>query len=227
MDENLHKEHRSRVRKKYRENGIESFSPHEVLELLLFYSYRQTDTNEIAHRLLKRFGTISTVFEADIPSLMSVEGVGENTAIFLKLQSDIQRYYMKEKLERKKKLPITPGNVGEYVMQLFYGYTDEMCYMLCLNAECELISADVISRGTVNGLALYSREVVKKALDTKSSFVILAHNHPSGMLAPSDADVETTKVIYNALSFINVKLVDHIIVSNNKYISIFNDYNIF
>ncbi len=225
-NENVHKSHRSRLRKKYVENGIDSFPPHEVLELLLFYSYRQVDTNEIAHRLLKKFGTLTGVFEADIQSLTEVEGVGPNTAVFLKLQSDIQRYYMKEKFSKIKNLQITPDNVGEYVQHLFYGYTDEVFYMISLNSDCELISSDILSRGTVNSIAVYSREVVKKALDAKASFVILAHNHPNGILAPSEADVKTTKILNDALSFINVKLIDHVIVARGDSISLLKDYNI-
>ena len=87
--ENVHKNHRDRLRKKFVENDIESLQPHEVLELLLFYAYRQRDTNEIAHRLLKKFGSISGVFEADIASLQEVEDVGYNTAVFLKLQGNL------------------------------------------------------------------------------------------------------------------------------------------
>lgn len=224
--ENVHKSHRNRLRKKFIENGIESFQPHEVLELLLFYAYRQRDTNEIAHRLLKKFGSLSGVFEADIESLTEVEDVGYNTAVFLKLQGNIQRYYMKEKFSQMKNLQITPQNIGEYVQHLFYGYTEEVFYIISLNAECEVISSDIIAKGTVNTTALYSREVIKKVLETKAVFVILAHNHPNGLLAPSEADVKTTKILNEALNFVNVKLIDHVIVGRGDYISLFKDYKI-
>ena len=224
--ENVHKAHRNRLRKKFIENDIEVFQPHEVVELLLFYAYRQRDTNEIAHRLLKKFGSISGIFEADIKSLMEVEDVGYNTAVFLKLQSSIQRFYMKEKFSKQKGMQITPENVGEYAQHLFYGYTEEVFYMLSLNAECELISADIIARGTVNSTAVYSREVIKKAIETKAVFVILAHNHPNGVLAPSEADVKTTKILNDALSFVNVRLIDHVIVARGEYISLFKDYKV-
>lgn len=224
--ENVHKAHRNRLRQRFIENDIESFQPHEVLELLLFYAYRQRDTNEIAHRLLKKFGSLSGVFEADIESLCEVEDVGYNTAVFLKLQGNIQRYYMKEKFSKAKTLKITPQTIGEYVQHLFYGYTDEVFYMISLNSECEVISSDIIAKGTVNSTALYSREVVKKALETKAVFAILAHNHPNGILAPSEADVKTTKILSEALNFINVKLIDHVIVGRGEHISLFKDYKI-
>ncbi len=224
--ENVHKAHRNRLRKKFVENDVEVFQPHEVIELLLFYAYRQRDTNEIAHRLLKRFGSIPGIFEADIKSLMEVEDVGYNTAVFLKLQSSIQRYYMKEKFSSQKGLQITPENVGEYAKHLFYGYTEEVFYMISLNSECEMISADIIAKGTVNSTAIYSREVIKKAIETKAAFVILAHNHPNGILAPSEADVKTTKVLNEALNFINVRLLDHVIIARGDSVSLFKDYNV-
>ena len=225
--ENVHKNHRNRLRRKFLVSGIEALEPHEVLELLLFYAYRQRDTNEIAHRLLKKFGSIEGVFEASIESLQEVEDVGYNTAVFLKLQSSIQRFYMKDALLRKKNLCITPDNIGDYIKCLFYGYTEEVFYIISLNADCELISADIIAKGTVNSTAVYSREVVKKALETGAVFVILAHNHPNGVLAPSEADVKTTTVLKNALNFINVRLIDHIIVSKDDHISLYKDYKIF
>ena len=224
--ENVHKNHRNRLRQKFIENDIEALQPHEVLELLLFYAYRQRDTNEIAHNLLKKFGSLSGVFEADINSLQEVEDVGYNTAVFLKLQGNIQRYYMKEKFSKMRNLQITPQNIGEYARHLFYGYTDEVFYLISLNSNCEVISADIISKGTVNSSVVYSREVVKKALETKAVFVILAHNHPNGVLAPSEGDVKTTKVLAEALNFINVKLIDHVIVARGEYISLFKDYKI-
>ena len=77
MIQNVHKDHRKRMREKFMQDGLESFQPHEVLEMLLFYSYRQRNTNEIAHRLLDRFGSLPAVFEADIKSLTEVPDVGE------------------------------------------------------------------------------------------------------------------------------------------------------
>lgn len=224
--ENVHKNHRSRVRQKFVENGIESFQPHQVLELLLFYAYSQRDTNVIAHNLIQKFGSISGVFEASVESLMEVEDVGYNTAVFLNLQGNIQRYYMKEKFSKEKNLTITPQNIGEYVQHLFYGYSEEVFYMISLNSDCEVITADVITKGTVNTVAVYSREVVKKALETKANFVIFAHNHPSGLLAPSEDDIKTTRLLTNALSFVNVKVIDHVIVGRGEHISLFKDYKI-
>lgn len=224
--ENLHKGHRDRLRDKFIQHDIEVYEPHEVLELLLFYAYRQRDTNEIAHRLLNQFGTLSGVFEADVQSLMQVEGVGKETAVFLKLQSTLQRYYLKEKNDKSVKRKFTPEKAAEYIKTLFYGYTNEVFYMISLDSESRLISSNIITKGTVNSTAVYTREVVKKAMETNASYVILAHNHPNGVLLPSEQDKRTTALLQEGLSFINVRLIDHIIVSGDRTVSMRDDFKL-
>ncbi len=224
--ENVHKGHRQRMRAKFLAQGLEAFPQHEALELLLYYAYSQKNTNVIAHNLLKRFGSLSGVFDADFQSLIQVEGVGEQTAVLLMLQSAMCRMYLADKNQAVKNRQITPTNAGEYLKTLFYGYTNEIFYMLSLDNECRLISADIVARGTVNNVAVYSREIVKKALETKAAFVIMSHNHPNGVLLPSEQDIKTTRVIDQALSFINVKLIDHIIVADNRYISLVKEYHV-
>ena len=226
-NENPHKGHRERMRRKFLEHGIDSFEQHEILELLLFYSYPQRNTNIIAHNLLKKFGSLSGVFDADYKSLTEVEDVGENTATLLKLQSAMCRIYMEDKFKEVKNEQLTPANAGDYVKTLFYGYTTEVFYLLSLDVECRLISADIISKGTVNSAPVYSREVVKKALDTGAAFAILAHNYPNGALFPSDSDIKITKMIEDALSYIKVRLIDHLIVADNRYISLAKEYHVF
>jgi DNA repair protein RadC len=99
--------------------------------------------------------------------------------------------------------------------------------MISLNSDCEVITSDVITKGTVNTVSVYSREVVKRALETRATFVIFAHNHPTGVLAPSDDDIKTTRILADALNFINVKVIDHVIVSRGEHISLFADYKVF
>lgn len=222
--ENVHKGHRQRLRKKYLEHGIESLEQHEILELLLFYVFAQKNTNVIAHNLLQRFGSLSSVLDASQKSLMDVPDIGEQAAVLLKLQSDMCRVYAQDKFHAIKNRQMTPSNAGEYIKTLFYGYTDEIFYLVSLDSECRLINADIVARGTINNVAIYSRELVKKALDTGAAFAIIAHNHPNGVLKPSEQDMITTKVIQNAFHFINVRLIDHVIVSGDQYISLQNDY---
>ncbi len=222
---NPHKGHRARMRKKFIENGIETFAPHEVLEMLLYYAYPQRNTNDIAHRLLNKFGSLEGVFEADVKSLMTVDGVGEGAAVLLRMQSELFRYYEREKINGARKAKITPSNVQKYIIPLFYGHTDEIFCMMSLDKDSRLISCNTLSKGTKDSVAIYPREVVKIAIENNASYVILAHNHPNGLIAPSEADKKSTVLIGKALDFVNVRLIDHLIVSGDRCMSMKKDYD--
>lgn len=98
---NLHENHRARVRKRFEHEGLKTFADHNVLELLLFYSIPQKDTNDIAHRLLDEFGSLSAVFDAPKDVLMNVVGVGENTATLIKLMPELFSRYEQDKIKTK------------------------------------------------------------------------------------------------------------------------------
>lgn len=218
---NIHAGHRRRLKRKLLNLDSENFEPHEALEILLFYALPQKNTNPIAHELLQRFGSLSGVLEADISDLIKVNGIKEHTATLIKLQLAMFRMYMQDKYEIRN-MKITPDNAGEYIKRLFYGYKDEVLFAIMLDSEFSLISATKINEGTNNGSSIYSREIIKKAIEANAANIILAHNHPNGLLIPSAADLKATQIIDSGLSFINVRLVDHIIVANNKFTSIMN-----
>ncbi len=218
---NIHEGHRNRLKRKFLNSDSEDFEPHEALEILLFYALPQKNTNIIAHELLQRFGSLAGVLEAEISDLVKVNGIKEHTATLIKLQLAMFRMYLKDKYEVRN-LKLTPDNAGDYIKTLFYGYTDEVLFAIMLDADFSLISTSKISVGTNNSSSVYSREVITKALETNASNVILAHNHPNGLLMPSAADIRATKIIDSGLSFINVRLIDHVIVANNKFTSVLN-----
>ena len=132
-----HEKHRSRMRKKYRENGLDSFADHEVLELLLFYALPRVNVNDIAHELMSRFGTLDRVFEADEAELREVPGIGENTALLISMMPDMARRYA---LARNSgKLQMSDGDsVARYLVNYYIGQTREKVNLLGLNggAEC-------------------------------------------------------------------------------------------
>lgn len=105
---NLHENHRARVRKRFEHEGLKTFADHNVLELLLFYSIPQKDTNDIAHRLLDEFGSLSAVFDAPKDVLMNVVGVGENTATLIKLMPELFSRYEQDKIKNESIVLILP-----------------------------------------------------------------------------------------------------------------------
>ena len=217
---NVHKGHRDRLKRKFL--NADNLEQHEALEVLLYYALPQKNTNQIAHELLRKFGSLAGVFEAEMSDLMKVDGIKEHAATLIKLQTALFRMYLQDKYEIKN-IKLTPENAGKYIINLFYGYTFERLYAIMLDAEFRVISPVKISDGTNNSSPVYPRDIIKSALETNAVNVILAHNHPNGLLIPSAADIKVTKIVDKALSFINVCLIDHIIVADNKYLSILHD----
>ena len=216
---NIHKGHRERLKRKFLTTSGEDLEPHELLEILLFYALPQKNTNEIAHELLRTFGSVSGVLEADINDLIKIEGIKEHSATLLKLQLAVFRTYLKEKNDMKNRV-LTEEMVPGYVKSLFFGYKDEVMFAIMLDAEKRLISSVKLSEGTKHKAPLYSRELIRRVMEANADYIILAHNHPSGDVMPSKGDLHTTNVAEVALSYVNVRLLDHLVVAGEKYTSV-------
>lgn len=218
MEKNFHEGHRERMKKRFIENGLDDFEDHQVLELLLFFSIPRRDTNEIAHRLILTFGSISNVFEAHPKDLQKVEGIGENSSVLISLISQISRRYLNDK--HKKKVFLRDVNsAAEYIKSLFVGRKNEVFYIICLDTQLNVIHDVPLFEGTVKEAIIYPRRVVEVVLRYNASSVILAHNHPGGSTRPSDDDVKTTQKIVNALSTVSVKVNDHLIIAGDNFFS--------
>lgn len=223
-DAALHKGHRKRLRQKYQQVGLDKFKPHEILELLLHYAIPQIDTNELAHRLLKRFGSLANVLDADMDALMQVDGIGETAACLICFQRDMCRQYYNSKRKIVGQILLTKEDIKDRVNQLFYGVTVEQMHMICMDMDNRVISSEMICEGSIDTVPVYTRKIIACALRLNAKQVILAHNHPSGVLMPSQADRDATDMIAQALSYINVKLYDHIIVAGHHFSSMRTDF---
>lgn len=215
----IHKAHRQRLKDRFRKEGLDNFDELYVLELLLFYCIPRVDTNPIAHRLLDHFGSLTNVFNATADELERVEGVGENTATFLSLITQVGRYYQVKQAEPGKILR-TIDQCGNYLVPYFFGREKETVFMLCLDAKCKVICCKMVGEGSVNSANIPVRRVVEMALAANATTVVLAHNHPSGLAIPSPDDIQTTRRIAAALETVEIVLADHIVVSKDDYVSI-------
>ena len=215
----MHKQHRQRMKERFLREGIEHFEPHNVLELLLFYSIPQKDTNETAHKLIERFGSLSAVFDAPFSELIKIEGVKEHSATLIKLIPELAKRYVSETGSFSGTFLPTVDDVGKYFKSKYIGVTKETVYLLLLDNKYNVIDCIKIHEGSVNSSAITMRKLIEAAIETKASFAVLAHNHPGGIAIPSEDDVRLTATIKEALSIFTIKLCDHIIVSNNDYIS--------
>ena len=219
MATNPHSGHRDRVKQKFIEFGSGPFREHELVELLLFFGIPRLDTNEIAHRLMDRFGSIHAMLSANIEQLLEVEGIGEHSAVLIRLCGDLVKRCGIEDHPIGTKLS-TAEEMGAYLLPRFWGEQEEKVRIVTLNNRKQVIKDTVISFGTLTASAVNMQMILQQALRDKATGVILAHSHPAGHAVPSQADLETTALVISELRKIGVSLIDHIIVADTDYVSL-------
>lgn len=216
--------HRKRLKDKLVRSNLGNLHDCEILELILFNSIPRKDVKPLAKLLLKKFGNLGKVINASPVSLMQINGIGESTIVLFKIfQESIYRITKEQIL--KKPIINSWEKLLEYLRSSI-GYSGtENLYTLYLNNKNILITDEIHCHGTVSSISIYPREIVKAALYYDASSVILVHNHPSGVTTPSQLDKELTRSTQEALKTINVKLLDHVIISSSSYFS-FKTHNL-
>ena len=213
----VHDGHRDRMRKRIEQYGIDSLQDHEVLEFLLYAVVPRKDTNELAHRILEEFGSISKVFDQPIERLQKVKGVSYNMAIFLHSLSDVSRRYYRKGFDE-----VYINNI-EDCLNLMRPIMDtlpkEEIHMLLGDNSGRLIKRVVLNKGVVNESFCNVREIADIALRNEASKVILVHNHPSNNVTPSVADKNLTEQLYSTLTMLGINFNDHIIIAKSGYFS--------
>ena len=216
-NENLHKEHRLRVKERFLRDGLEHFAPHEVLELLLFFAIPQKDTNLLGHRLIERFGSLSRVFRATQEELRTVEGIGDHAAALLQLCMPLASYVMADEYREGKSVFAKAEDLGRYFVDRFMGEDTETVYLMLLNNRREMIECTRVYVGSVNSVGVTPRRLIELALRQDAGAVVLAHNHPTGIAIPSSEDIHTTNLLQRAFEAVGVPLLEHILVAGRSY----------
>ena len=213
---NLKAGHRIRVREKYRKLGsFESYQPYEVLELLLFYAIPRRDTKDIAKNLISAFGSVKGVLNADINALKKVPGVGDCASVFLSAIGQAAHYMFGEDAEEIR----GSGDMGEYALHLMKGKTVEEFYAVALSPKNEIINTRMLASGGTSSVNVNISDIVKFSMDSDADKIVLIHNHTNGSPTPSGEDIETTKNFIDIASKVGVNISDHIITSDNRYVS--------
>ena len=212
----IHEGHRARMKKKLLENGERSLADHELLEVLLYYAIPRRDTNELAHRLLKQFGSLRGVLSAPVQELACVSGVGQQAALLLGM---VQMLCRRAAQREKEQIPNSVDACGAYFTELLGSSRREMLWQVCLDGKGKVLSSRCLAEGDVSMAAVSVRQVVEYALRAGAVGVVLAHNHPSGVALPSQEDIATTRLIRDALRTMNIQLVDHVVVADGDYVS--------
>ncbi|MEE4348788.1 MAG: DNA repair protein RadC [Pacificimonas sp.] len=210
---NQQKNHRERLRLRMREGGFEAFHDYELLEYLLTFVHRQGDTKAIAKALIAEFGSFGAVFAASHAELVRVKGVGDKAAAAIHFVAASILQVLKEEASGRPVLSNWAA-VEDYLKASMAHQPREQFRILFLDTKNVLIRDHVLSVGTVDQTAVHVRELVKAALETHASALIIVHNHPSGDPSPSRDDIRMTDLIKQALSPLGITLHDHIIVGS-------------
>ncbi len=219
--QNPHAGHRERMRKRFEKEGGDHFESHQLLEMYLFSALPRRDTNEIAHRLIARFGSLESVFLATAQELTQVEGISDKTASMICLTSAIMRRMAIESYDPPKKYDHFEDIVS-YLQRQYTGITVERVYLMLFDNGMKLLDFVLLDEGTVNQANINPRKIMEHALARKASSVLLSHNHPGGVALPSSEDISTTNFLYNALQTMGLTLIDHVLIGKTTAMPILN-----
>ena len=211
----MHSGHRERLREKFLKGGAEALEEHELLELILFYSIPRKNTNELAHSLISRFGSLRGVLDASSQSLMAINGIGPGAALHIKLIGALIFRYNLSGSGVKQRLD-SYSAVSDFVCGLFVGETEERVFAIMLNNSLGLIGYKAIGTGGIKLSMAHSRELLEDCIFSNAAYVIIAHNHPEGVALPSGMDVEATQIFHNALRYAGIDLIDHFVVAGGR-----------
>ena len=216
-DEALHKGHRQRLLKKYLENGISSLEEHEILEILLFFAFSRCNTNDLSHMLINRFGGIREILSSPVDEIASIKGIGENSAVILRFLGDFvdtygiksESYIMLDNVEK----------VIDFCKECFRDSEKEFLNALMLDKRMCLVASMSFTDCEFSMINIDLRSILMKAFNVNASSLVFIHNHPHSSALASTSDIKCTRAIANALSALNIKINDHIIIGEDGYVS--------
>lgn len=200
---------RMRLREKYRREGYEGLSEHERLSLLLSYSV-SGDFTEMADMLLKRYGSLTAVMDADAVSLQKYGGADEKTALLIKLVPCLGCILSMDE-EMPSRLD-TAERAVSYFVKLFTGAVQEQLAAVCFDKRLNIISSRIIASGSEISVSSSLRDIAEYAFLCRGEYIFLAHNHPFGSAEHSEADMNATVYLSEKLAQLDITLIDHIVV---------------
>lgn len=209
---NIHKNHRTRLKNQFLENGLTTLTDIQKLELLLFYAIPQKDTNPIAHALINTFGSLKSVLKADPKELMKVDGIKENSATLISLVNNFLNYC---NMPESDEIISSTEDAKLYASRCFFNIDVEQFYVFCLSKSNKIIKRVLVSSGSSDEVSVQIRNITQIALESKCNRIIVAHNHPNSEANMSDEDCAFTYSLLCSCILNSIELLDHIIVGTN------------
>lgn len=208
-----------RPREKLLQRGAKALTNVELLAIFLRTGIQGKNALDLAKELLDDFGDLRTLLGADHKQFCKGKGLGDAKYVQLKACVEMSRRYLRECLERGN--PLTnPDDTRNFLMSELSGREYEVFACLFLDNKHRVIKFEELFYGTIDGASVYPREVVKHTLQWNAAALILAHNHPSGVAEPSEADISITQRLKEALNLIDVRVLDHFVIGDGYCVSL-------
>jgi DNA repair protein RadC len=217
--------HRQRLRDKFQEKGIEALTDIEAIELLLTFGTPRSDCKQAARDALKKFGSLPEVLDASPTLLKKIKGMGPKNIFALQFIQGVARRYLRQRIQKKNYIT-SSKDVADYLIHALRGLQHEVFMVVYLDASHAVIDSEILTQGTINVNTVYPRELMKAALTHHAASLVVAHNHPSGSLQPSTQDEQLTRTLYLMCSFMNMTLLDHLIIGAGEKVYSFADHGL-
>jgi DNA repair protein RadC len=212
--------HRQRLRERFLKSGVEGFADYEVVELLLTLAIPRSDVKDAAKGLITRFGNLREILDATIEDLQAINGIGSVAPVAIKIIRAAATLYLQQSAERTD-ISADHDSLAAFWRMRIGANPNEAFEVAFLDSGCRLLRDGVerLEEGTIDRAAVYPRRVVESALRRGAAAIVLAHNHPNGDVKPSEPDKLLTRALVMAAETVQLKIVDHLIVSPDESFS--------
>lgn len=212
--------HRERLRQRFLKSGLDGFADYEVVELLLTLAIPRSDVKQPAKELISRFGDLRGILDAPADDLQAIPGMGAVAPVALQIIKAAATLYLQQSSEGQETLS-DPARLTDFWRMRIGGAANERFEVAFLDSGYRLLrdGVETLEEGTIDRAAVYPRRVVEAALRRGAYGLVLAHNHPNGIVAPSEQDKVLTRAIVLAGETVGVRVIDHVIVSVDQSFS--------
>jgi len=218
MEANSREGHRKRLRERFNRSGLGAFLDYEIVEVLLTLGTARTDCKPQAKEAVKRFKTLRGVLEAPAEELQKIKGITAHNIFVIKFMQEIARKFLKEQVLDKPYCR-SSGEVFDYLYHSMRDLKREIFKVMFLDSQNRVLEIEDLFQGTLNASAIYPREIIQGAVKHNAAALIFVHNHPAGNPQPSDNDKQITQDLVFAGNIMQIRVLDHIVIGENRYFS--------
>jgi DNA repair protein RadC len=218
MEAGTQEGHRARLRAKFDQSGLSAFLDYEIIELLLTLGTPRKDCKQQAKQAIEKFKSLRGILEAPAEELQGIKGITPYNIFVIKFVQELAREFLKEQILNRPYCK-SSKEVFDYLYHSMRDLKKEVFKVMFLDAQNQVIAVEDLFEGTLTASAVYPREIIKKAIKHDAAALIFAHNHPAGNPEPSDNDKQITWDLVFAGNTMQIRVLDHIIIGNNRYFS--------